>query len=149
MNKHRDHRVQVWLNDEEYKRLNSEVAKTHFSRETFLRLLIEGNTVMECPKVYSESNKLLWKIHEDLSTYRFADNITREQWAKIQACTDRMTDVLHMMQDIYFPYFKWKKSHTKQEIGFSRLNAERTDRTEPAAVSSSEASANYLDKDGR
>ncbi|MDO5445486.1 MAG: hypothetical protein Q4F31_07690 [Eubacteriales bacterium] len=129
MKKHRDHRVQVWLSDAEYKRLNSEVAKTHFSRETFLRLLIDGNTVMECPKAYTESNILLRKIHGDLSAYRFAGNITQEQWAKIQACMDRLTDVLHMMQDIYFPYFTWKKAHTKQVIGFSKLNAERTDNT--------------------
>ena len=38
----RPHEIKIRLNDKELDRLNKMVARTHFDRETFLRLMLEG-----------------------------------------------------------------------------------------------------------
>lgn len=52
MSRKRPHEIKVRLNDKELNRLNKMVAKTNYTREDFLRLMIEGYTVQEVPKDY-------------------------------------------------------------------------------------------------
>ena len=48
----RTHEIKVRLNDQELSHLNQMVAKTNYTREDFLRLMIGCYTVQEVPKDY-------------------------------------------------------------------------------------------------
>lgn len=45
----RTHRVEFWLNDDEYQTLNLLVAKTSISREAVLRTMLSGLSIKEKP----------------------------------------------------------------------------------------------------
>ena len=48
-NRKRQHRISVWLNDEEYQNLNLLTAKTIMPREGVIRAMLSGLTIKERP----------------------------------------------------------------------------------------------------
>ena len=67
-NRKRNHRVHVYLNDEEFQQLNIMVAYTNKSREAVLRELIMGLTVKEKPPVeYGEIVRELRRIGSNVN----------------------------------------------------------------------------------
>ena len=64
----RNHRVRVWLDDDEYQTLNLLVAKTSMSREAVLRDMLAGLTVKEKPPTeYADILIQLRKIGNNLN----------------------------------------------------------------------------------
>ena len=64
----RTHRVEFWLNDDEYQNLNLLVAKTSMSREAVLRDMLSGLTVKEKPPAeYADILLQLRKIGNNLN----------------------------------------------------------------------------------
>ena len=56
----RNHEIKVRFNDEEFADLNAKVAKTRYSREEYIRAVVEGYEIMEAPDV--ETQELLKQI---------------------------------------------------------------------------------------
>ena len=92
MNK-RNHRIQVWMNDSELNKLNSKVKKSGLSRESYIRLLVDGITPKEMPQIeFYEILKNLRHINNNLNqiaikanAYGFIDaRAYRENYSKLQ-----------------------------------------------------------------
>ena len=105
----RPHEVKIRLNDKELDRLNKMVDRTHFDRETFLRLMLEGYTLRESPREYREFDWELRKLASDLRLYRWNQSMSEQQRQELDRLADRIWDFIDRLEDIYFPYFKEKK----------------------------------------
>ena len=105
----RPHEIKIRLNDHELDRLNKMVARTHFDRETFLRLMLEGYTLRESPREYREFDWELRKLASDLRLYRWNESMSEQQRQELDRLSGRIWDFIDRLEDIYFPYFKEKK----------------------------------------
>ena len=105
----RPHEIKIRLNDKELDRLNKMVARTHFDRETFLRLMREGYTLRESPREYREFDWELRKLASDLRLYRWNQSMSEQQRQELDRLAGRIWDFINRLEDIYFPYFKEKK----------------------------------------
>ena len=92
MNK-RKHQVLFRLNDTEYEKLNRNVTRSGLSRESYIRMLIDGITPKEMPPLdFFEILKNLRQINNNLNqiamkanTYGFIDTRAyRENYSKLQ-----------------------------------------------------------------
>jgi len=61
--RNRNHRIVFYLNDDEYNRLITNVAKSKYSREAFIRSVLDGYVVKEAPPV--DYYKMLSKISRE------------------------------------------------------------------------------------
>ena len=105
----RANEIKLRLNDKELDRLNKMVARTHYDRETFLRLMLEGYTLRETPKEYKEFDWELRRLASDLRLYRWNESMPEQQRQDLDRLSGRIWDFIHRLDDIYFPYFKEKK----------------------------------------
>ena len=105
----RPHEIKIRLNDKELDRLNKMVARAHFDRETFLRLMLEGYTLRESPREYREFDWELRKLASDLRLYRWNQSMSEQQRQELDRLAGRIWDFIDRLEDIYFPYFKEKK----------------------------------------
>ena len=105
----RPHEIKIRLNDKELDRLNMMVTRTHFDRETFLRLMLEGYTLRESPREYREFDWELRKLASDLRLYRWNQSMSEQQRQELDRLAGRIWDFIDRLEDIYFPYFKEKK----------------------------------------
>ena len=89
----RNNRVQIWMNDSELNRLNAKVKKCGLSRESYIRLLIEGVTPKEMPQIeFSEILKHLRQINNNLNQIAMKANSSgiidarayRENYSRLQ-----------------------------------------------------------------
>ena len=92
MNK-RNNRVQIWMNDSELNKLNSKVKKSGLSRESYIRLLLDGITPKELPPIeFSEILKNLRQINNNMNQIAMKANAPgiidarayRENYARLQ-----------------------------------------------------------------
>ena len=105
----RANEIKIRLNDKELDRLNKMVARTHYDRETFLRLMLEGYTLRETPKEYKAFDWELRRLASDLRLYRWTESMSEQQRQDLDRLSGRIWDFIHRLDDIYFPYFKEKK----------------------------------------
>ena len=105
----RANEIKLRLNDKELDRLNKMVARTHYDRETFLRLMLEGYTLRETPKEYKAFDWELRRLASDLRLYRWNESMTEQQRQELDRLAGRIWDFIHRLDDVYFPYFKEKE----------------------------------------
>ena len=105
----RANEIKLRLNDKELDRLNKMVARTHYDRETFLRLMLEGYTLRDTPKDYKAFDWELRRLASDLRLYRWNESMSEQQRQELDHLAERIWDFIHRLDDIYFPYFKEKK----------------------------------------
>ena len=105
----RANEIKLRLNDKELDRLNKMVARTHFDRETFLLLMLEGYTLRESPRDYKEFEWELRRLASDLRLYRWNESMSEQQRQELDRLSGRIWDFIHRLDDIYFPYFTEKK----------------------------------------
>lgn len=92
MNK-RNNRVQIWMNDSELNKLNSKVKKSGLSRESYIRLLLDGITPKVLPPIeFSEILKNLRQINNNMNQIAMKANASgiidarayRENYSRLQ-----------------------------------------------------------------
>lgn len=107
----RTHKISVWLDDEELKRLNDLVAKTRLNREQFIRSTLEGATILEAPPPPTiETIRQLRILGTEMgaiahhSMFRYVSN--EEQLRKV---TDAVWTCLRQVMDTYVPFERRRK----------------------------------------
>ena len=110
----RNHEIKIRLNDREYEKLQKQVAKTHFTRETFLRLLLQGNVIQECPKDYIDFIAPMRHIATDLQILNRFGELSESDRKALAELTKKLWELIAMLEDIYFPYYKLKRENVQQ-----------------------------------
>ena len=105
----RTHEVKIRLNDEEFTHLNEMVSKSIYKREVFLRMLLNGYIMQECPKDFFLFKKDVIQIITDLRTLRWNTSLTEEEKMKLLKTADEIGDLVRMLTKVYWPYYKEKK----------------------------------------
>ena len=105
----RANEIKLRLNDKELDRLNKMVARTHYDRETFLRLMLEGYTLRETPKEYKAFDRELRRLASDLRLYRWNESMSEQQRQELDRLAGRIGDFIDRLEDISVPYYKEKK----------------------------------------
>lgn len=74
----RQYRVRVWLDEKEYAQFIRNVARSGLSRETYLRMLITGYVIKECPPLeYQELIRQLSAIGRNINQIAAEANAIR------------------------------------------------------------------------
>ena len=97
----RPHEIKIRLNDHELDRLNKMVARTHFDRETFLRLMLEGYTLRESPRDYKEFEWELRRLASDLRLYRWNDSMSEQQRQELDRLMSERGKMLKDMEALH------------------------------------------------
>ena len=105
----RTHEVKIRLNDKELAHLNEMVSRSIYNRETFLRLLLDGCTMQECPKEYNEFRVTLIRLASDLKLFKFNSALTPEEESRLMQIGDEVWALVKKLNVIYTPYYKEKK----------------------------------------
>ena len=105
----RTHEVKIRLNDKEFAHLNEMVSRSIYNRETFLRLLLDGCTMQECPKEYNEFRVTLIRLASDLKLFKFNSALTPEEERRLMEIGDEVWALVKKLNVIYAPYYKEKK----------------------------------------
>lgn len=111
----RTHEVKIRLNGKELAHLNEMVGRSIYNRETFLRLLIDGCTMQECPKEYNEFRVTLIRLASDLKLFRFSSALTPEEERRLMEIGDEVWALIKKLNVIYAPYYKEKKEKIDYE----------------------------------
>lgn len=102
----RKHEIKIRLNDAEFNRLNDMVARSIFSREEFIRLMLAGYTLQEAPKEYiqfkKELSSKLTEIHLQVMQLPISDPVYQE----IKRLTAEIGRTLALIGEICIPYYK-------------------------------------------
>ena len=107
----RSHEIKVRLNDRELSHLNQMVAKTNYTREDFLRLMIAGYTVQEVPKDYLMFYMDMARICSTLRYNSMNTCLSSEEKATLLGAADEVVSIAEKMRDIYKPYYKERRSN--------------------------------------
>ena len=107
----RTHEIKVRLNDRELSHLNKMVAKTNYSREDFLRLMIAGYTVQEVPKDYVMFYMDMKRICSTLRYNSINASFSPTEKAALLGAADELSSMVAEMRRIYKPYFKERGSN--------------------------------------
>ena len=107
----RTHEIKVRLDDEELSRLNEMVAKTNYTREGFLRLMIAGYTVQEVPKDYLMFYMDMKRICSALRYNSMNACLSPEEKATLLNAADELSSVVAEMGRIYKPYYKERRAN--------------------------------------
>ena len=94
------------MNDEEFSRLNKMVGKSIYNRETFLRILLDGYTLQECPQEYNEFRVTLIRLASDLNLFRWNNSLTAEERVHLMQIGDEISALIRKLETIYMPYYK-------------------------------------------
>jgi hypothetical protein len=98
--------IKVRLNDTEFNRLNDMVARSIFSREEFIRMMLAGYTLQEAPKEYiqfkKELSSKLTEIHLQVMQLPVSDPVYQE----IKRLTAEIGRTLALIGEICIPYYK-------------------------------------------
>ena len=105
----RTHEIKIRLNDEELAHLNEMVSSSNYSREVFLRFLLNGYVMQECPRDFIMFKKDVLQIINELRTLRWNNALTEEEKAKLMKTEDEAGELVRMMTRVYWPYYKEKK----------------------------------------
>lgn len=105
----RTHEIKIRLNDEELAHLNEIVGKSIYKREVFLRLLLNGYTMQECPKEYNEFRVTLIRLASDLKLFKFNSSLTPADEARLMQIGDEVWALVKKLNAIYAPYYKEAK----------------------------------------
>lgn len=111
----RTHEIKIRLNDEELTHLNEMVSRSIYNRETFLRLLLNGYSMQECPKEYNEFRVTLIRLASDLKLFRFNAALTPEEESRLMEIGDEVWALIKKLNIIYAPYYKEKKEKYNYE----------------------------------
>ena len=96
----RDIQIPIRLNEYEFARLEEKVAKTCYSREAFIRSVLNGNILMETPPIeYHKMMNLLRNIANNMNQIAATANSTRiidaEKYNKnLQALNQVITEIM-------------------------------------------------------
>ena len=102
----RTHEIKVRLNDQELSHLNRMVAKTNYTREDFLRLMIAGYTVQEVPKDYLMFYMDMARICSVLRYNSMNACLSPAEKATLLGAAEELASVATEMRSIYTPYYK-------------------------------------------
>lgn len=106
----RTHEIKIRLTDQELDHLNRMVAKTPYTREGFLRLVLAGYTIQECPKEYLEFRAALLRIGTALNLLPWNKAFTTDEKTRLNALNCRLWEILTMLDRVYTPYYKMKST---------------------------------------
>ena len=110
MSRKRPHEIKIRLNDKELDRLNKMVARTNYTREDFLRLMIEGYTVQEVPKDYLLFHMDMARICSMLRYNSLNQSLSDIERSTLIHAADELSSVVSVMSSVYKPYYKERKS---------------------------------------
>lgn len=102
----RRHEIKLRLNDREYARLNDMVARSIFSREEFIRMVLAGYQIQESPREYLQfRHEILHRLDE---IYAQVCNrpITDETLKEIKRIRSEIGRTLNEIGEVYIPYYK-------------------------------------------
>lgn len=106
----RTHEIKVRLNDQELSHLNQMVAKTNYTREDFLRLMIGGYTVQEVPKDYLMFYMDIARICSTLRYNSLNTCLSPAEKATLLSASEELVSIAAGMRSIYAPYYKERKT---------------------------------------
>lgn len=108
----RNKSIIIRLTEEELKHIDEMVENSYLDRENYLRKLLSGYTMAEVPKDYREFNIALMRIASRLQVFKFDQVLSPAEKNELMALSERLWELLHMLEDIYTPYYKdWQKKH--------------------------------------
>ena len=112
----RTHEIKIRLNDEELAHLNEMVSRSIYNRETFLRLLIDGCTMQECPKEYNEFRVTLIRLASNLKLFKFNSALTPEEERRLMQIGDEVWALVKEQNCIkQYEYYQDKPLTSKQK----------------------------------
>ena len=106
----RTHEIKIRLNDEEFAHLNEMVSRSNYSREVFLRFLLNGYVMQECPRDFIMFKKDVIQIINELRTIRRNASLTEAEKSRLLKTADEAGELVRMMTRVYWPYYKEKKN---------------------------------------
>lgn len=102
----RTHEIKLRLNDEEYDRLNKMVERSIFSREAFLRHMLDGYEIQEAPKEFLQfRHEIIRKLDEIRMLVRDRP-ITDKLYLEVQALSKEVGDLLYKIDEAQIPYYE-------------------------------------------
>lgn len=104
--KKRTHEIKLRLDDEELQRLNETVAKTIFNRESFLRVMLEGFTIQEYSKSYTEFSITMRRIGTQQNLLNWNKSLSPEGRADLKQLARELWDTLMQLNRVYMPCYK-------------------------------------------
>lgn len=106
----RNRRVSVRLTEKELDRLNEMVAKTPYNREVFLRLLLEGYTIREVPKDYSQFRRQVVSIAYNLDQICRRDLLSWQEQEELYSLVKEARELIHALTEVYQGYYREKEN---------------------------------------
>ncbi len=112
----RTHEIKLRLNDAELKHLNDMVSKSLYKREVFLRLLLNGYVMQECPKDYMRFRAELIHMATELRMFDFSKSLTPKEVRKLLQVADEIWKLEKKLDVIYCPYYTKKKAEIPRPL---------------------------------
>lgn len=112
----RTHEIKVRLNDEEYAHLTDMVSRSIYSREVFLRTLLNGYILQECPKDYRQFSQEIMNLGSELRLFQWNKSLSPAEKENLIRLSEKIWDISDMLTAVYFPYYKEKTSKYKLPI---------------------------------
>lgn len=102
----RRHEIKLRLNDREFTRLNDMVARSIFSREEFIRMVLAGYQIQESPREYLQFRHEILHRLDEIYAQVWNRPITDETLMEIKRIHSEIGKTLHEIGEVYIPYFK-------------------------------------------
>ena len=102
----RRHEIKLRLNDREFTRLNDMVARSIFSREEFIRMVLAGYQIQESPREYLQFRHEILHRLDEIYAQVWNRPITDETLVEIKRIHSEIGRTLNEIGEVYIPYYK-------------------------------------------
>ena len=110
----RRHEIKLRLNDREFTRLNEMVARSIFSREEFIRMVLAGYQIQESPREYLQFRHEILHRLDEIYAQVWNRPVTDETLKEIKRIHSDIGRTLNEIAEACTPYYRMRREGTDE-----------------------------------